>query len=77
MLKQMKKVKVDENKDTEIHQCKFQMMSGSYGKFQTVKQHMERLMGNMAKGAGDHLAMTIALDLGLCRWTIKPKQRQS
>lgn len=51
------------------------MMSGSYGKFQTVKQHMERLMGNMAKGAGDHLAMTIALDLGLCRWTIKPKTK--
>lgn len=32
-------------------------------------------MGNMAKGAEDHLAMTIALDLGLCRWTIKPKTK--
>lgn len=51
------------------------MMSGSYGKFPTVKQHMERLMDNMAEGAGDHLAMTIALDLGLCRWTIKPKTK--
>lgn len=48
MLKPMKKVNVDENKNAEICHCKFEMVSGSYRKFPPVNLCMEGIQGKQA-----------------------------